>query len=208
MPQVAGSEDRRAQIVAAALRVLAREGLAGATTRRIAAEAGVNVATLNYHFGGKDELLASVLEETTRMFATAVRRAIRTDSGLRAALEHGLAALWQVVEATPDLQLLQYELTAYALRHRGSEWLARQQYESYRGVTEALLTEACREAGESCAIPVGELASILLAGLDGLIIQFVVDRDSARAAGGLRRLTEAVTTLADPQPAPRQEAAS
>lgn len=205
---VAPIRDRRAQIVAAALRVLAREGLADSTTRRIAAEAGVNVATLNYHFGGKDELLASVLEETTRMFATTVRRAIRTDLGLRAALEHGLAALWRVVEATPDLQLLQYELTAYALRHKGSEWLARQQYESYRGITEALLTEACRAAGESCAIPVRELASVLLAGLDGLIIQFVADRDSARAEICLRRLTEAVTTLADPRSAVKREATS
>ena len=51
------SIDRRTEILEAAIRVLARDGLAQASTRKLAAEAGINQATLLYHVGSKDELL-------------------------------------------------------------------------------------------------------------------------------------------------------
>ena len=42
------SSDRRTEILEAAIRVLARDGLAQASTRKLAAEAGINQATLLY----------------------------------------------------------------------------------------------------------------------------------------------------------------
>jgi AcrR family transcriptional regulator len=44
-------------ILAAARRILARDGYAGLTARAIAVEAGTNVASLNYHFGSKRKFL-------------------------------------------------------------------------------------------------------------------------------------------------------
>lgn len=44
-------------ILAAARRILARDGYGGLTARAIAAEAGTNVASLNYHFGSKRKFL-------------------------------------------------------------------------------------------------------------------------------------------------------
>jgi AcrR family transcriptional regulator len=55
------------RILDAALRVFEEVGFRGATTRRIADEAGVNEVTLFRHFGTKDELLLAALrrgEET------------------------------------------------------------------------------------------------------------------------------------------------
>ena len=48
--------DRRTEILEAAIRVLARDGIAQASTRKLAAEAGINQATLLYYVGSKDEL--------------------------------------------------------------------------------------------------------------------------------------------------------
>ncbi len=53
----------RQLLLAAASRVFARDGLAGATTRAIAEEAGVNEVTLFRHFQTKDRLLAAVVGE-------------------------------------------------------------------------------------------------------------------------------------------------
>jgi AcrR family transcriptional regulator len=47
----------RDQIIAAALRILAREGFRGLTARAIAADAGTNLALVNYYFGSKRNLL-------------------------------------------------------------------------------------------------------------------------------------------------------
>jgi len=57
------SDESRAKILAAAERVFAREGLAGARTDEIADEAGVNKALLYYYFKGKESLYEAVIEE-------------------------------------------------------------------------------------------------------------------------------------------------
>lgn len=57
------SDVTRARILTAATRRFAETGFAGASTRSVAAEAQVNVATLAYHFGGKDGLYEAALNQ-------------------------------------------------------------------------------------------------------------------------------------------------
>ncbi|HEY3078362.1 MAG TPA: TetR/AcrR family transcriptional regulator [Chloroflexota bacterium] len=52
----------RGRILVAAVRVIPRHGLAGATMERIAEEAGVSPPTLYWHFKSKDDLLVGVVE--------------------------------------------------------------------------------------------------------------------------------------------------
>jgi AcrR family transcriptional regulator len=54
--------DTQQRILAAAAQVFTNEGYAGATTRAIAAEAGVNEVTLFRNFGNKKALLLAVIE--------------------------------------------------------------------------------------------------------------------------------------------------
>lgn len=54
-------DDHRQRILQAASRVYAQHGWRGATTRRIAEEAGVNEVTLFRHFGSKDALLDAAI---------------------------------------------------------------------------------------------------------------------------------------------------
>jgi len=62
------SEKTRAAILAAAERVFAQSGLAGARTDAIAKAAGVNKALLYYYFKSKDDLYEAVVEEHFRQF--------------------------------------------------------------------------------------------------------------------------------------------
>lgn len=55
--------DSRERLIAAAIKVFARDGLYRATTRVIAEEAGVNEVTLFRHFQNKDGLLATVITQ-------------------------------------------------------------------------------------------------------------------------------------------------
>lgn len=57
------SEVRRRQFIDAAVMVIAREGVDGATTRRIADQAAAPLATLHYVFQTKENLLWAVFEE-------------------------------------------------------------------------------------------------------------------------------------------------
>lgn len=58
--------DAREQLLQAALKVYSTSGVRGATTKRIAQEAGVNEVTLFRHFGSKDALLQEALAHSAR----------------------------------------------------------------------------------------------------------------------------------------------
>lgn len=57
------ADDTRQRILQAAARVFAEKGYARATTRALAAAAGVNEVTLFRHFGNKQNLFAAVIEQ-------------------------------------------------------------------------------------------------------------------------------------------------
>jgi AcrR family transcriptional regulator len=58
------SEERRPQIVDAAIRVFIRKGYRKATMPEIAAEAGLSVGGVYWYFKSKDEIIAAILERT------------------------------------------------------------------------------------------------------------------------------------------------
>ncbi|MFE2657242.1 TetR/AcrR family transcriptional regulator [Brevibacterium sp. NPDC059310] len=100
MPKIVDYAQRRRDIVDATMRIIARQGLPGATMRDIAAEAGFANGVVKSYFGSKADLLAAtyvdVYEATNRrvVIATAGR------SGLTAL--HAFAA--EVVPLTPELR--------------------------------------------------------------------------------------------------------
>src|SRR5207244_10007286 len=62
------SEDRRHALVAAAFGQIAERGFEGLRTREVAAEAGVNIATLHYYFPTKEDLIRAVVEHAMGRF--------------------------------------------------------------------------------------------------------------------------------------------
>lgn len=196
MPRGEASEERRAEIIAAAVRVLAREGLTETTTRKIAAEAGVNQAMISYYFGGKDELLYAVLQEMMRRTGEIAAASLPERQEFAEALASAIEAYWAHVEQSPELQVMQYELTLYALRRPESAWLARSQYDGYCAIVAGLIRMVSDATGERLAEPPEALARFIVGGLDGLILQFISDHDAGRARGDLRRLIAAALALA------------
>jgi len=56
-------EDRREQIIDAAMRVFAQKGYVRATNRDVAREAGITTGLIYYYFKSKEDLLRAALEE-------------------------------------------------------------------------------------------------------------------------------------------------
>jgi AcrR family transcriptional regulator len=63
--------DAREQLLHAAMKVYSTSGVRGATTKRIAQEAGVNEVTLFRHFGSKDALMQEALRWKAQALFTA-----------------------------------------------------------------------------------------------------------------------------------------
>jgi AcrR family transcriptional regulator len=63
----------RGQILAAAARLFGQQGFASTTLRQIAEAAGIQAGSIYYHFEGKDEIAACVLDAGIEALAAAVR---------------------------------------------------------------------------------------------------------------------------------------
>ncbi|MBH1936394.1 TetR family transcriptional regulator [Streptomyces sp. AV19] len=99
---------RRAQIVAAAIEVIAEVGYAKATFTRIARRAGLSsTGMISYHFSGKDDLMREVVAEVMRVADGYMRPRIEaeaTASGrLRAHIESNLALLAEFPRHLPAM---------------------------------------------------------------------------------------------------------
>jgi AcrR family transcriptional regulator len=125
---VAGrARDQRALIIAATMRLIAREGVAALSTRKIAHEAAVNLAALHDLFGSKDDLLLAVLDAATSTMIAALVVDAYPGGGLRAALMDSVAALCALLGQVPALPLVRCEVLLYARRRPAQVAAALQQ---------------------------------------------------------------------------------
>jgi len=94
------------RILDAAEQLFADQGFAATSLRRITAEAGVNLAAVNYHFGSKDALLRAVFE---RRINPVNEERLRELEALEAQLGDGQLPLETVLTALlgPPLRMFQ-----------------------------------------------------------------------------------------------------
>ncbi|MEU3072668.1 TetR/AcrR family transcriptional regulator [Streptomyces laurentii] len=180
------ADERREELIEAAIRVMIRDGVGRATTRAVVAEAGLPLGAFHYCFRSKEELLQSVIERImVRASAPAVAAAAADGASADAVVRTALHAYWERIRQTPDEHLLTYELTQYALRQPGLAELARKQYAHYTEVTRESLEAMARLAGIEWTVPLPVLARHGLGVLDGLTLTWLIDRDDTLARAAL-----------------------
>ncbi|AOW92015.1 TetR family transcriptional regulator [Rhodococcus sp. WMMA185] len=185
------ADERRAQLVESALTIAERRGVASVTVRAVAEEAGVSLGVVHYCFESKEELLAAMGESLVVQLSESMRQAfgevkhapeLRGIAGLRELLKIGIGRMVPTIEETPDRQLLTYEITAQALRHRatasdGSPDIAGQQYRRMDGEAIEFLSACAEMSGVRWGSPVEGIARFGLACVDGVVLRWLVDRD-------------------------------
>ncbi len=189
------SEATRDKVIQGALRALSQHGVTATTTRKIATESGVPLATLHYHFESKSALLLAVLDALNAEITASLRADQRHRADLAACIAQSLRAAWRFIERTRDLQIVQVELTMYALREDAA-WLAEQQYESYLRVWREILIATAARTQELDAAGCAALARFILAGQDGLLLQELARPGKARSRKGLEALVRAAQSYA------------
>ncbi|MCX4885546.1 TetR/AcrR family transcriptional regulator [Streptomyces sp. NBC_00847] len=173
------SAQRRTQLTEAAIRAMARDGVAKTTTRSIAAEAGVSLSVFHYCFDSKQTLVEAVITALTDHSVTVVKQALRPRTTLVETVRAGFEAYWDHVRAHPDEHMLTYELTQYALREPGFAHLARRQYELYGDAYTELIGRLRGSMDLQLRVPVSTLARYLAAMTDGLTLNHLVLGDES-----------------------------
>lgn len=190
---------RRAQLVDAALAVATAEGIAATTVRRVAEQAGVALGVVHYCFADKDELFAALATKIVDDLSAAGAEGLAPEQSapdLITALRAAITGLWASIQATPNEQLLTYEITTYALRDRSLGSVALRQYSASQAAAEALLSLAGTAGCATWRRPVAELAAEALAFVDGVTLRWLVDGDARAAQARLEAFAGYLATQA------------
>lgn len=180
------SPGRREQIIEAGRRVIFAEGIWNATTRRIAEVAGINLATIHYHFANKDALLVAIYDDMLETIRAESRRDFATPSPLAERIERVIAVSWEFSQRNMEGQLMQSELTNYAIRNGLGELAARQSQE-YLGIYSRVFREATDVQGRT-DLDIDGLSRFIIAGTDGILLQHFAEPDGRRSGEAFRKL--------------------
>jgi AcrR family transcriptional regulator len=107
------ADETRQRILRAAAQVFAEAGYARATTRALAAAAGVNEVTLFRHFGNKQNLFAAVIEQFGGPAVTIALEAQLTGEYRQDLLTIGTRLLQLLLERKDALRLMLCEATHF-----------------------------------------------------------------------------------------------
>ena len=189
--------DRREQLIEATIAVLRSAGAEGVTTRSVAAEAEAPLASIHYTFGSLDDLVIAAFE---RLIDEVSRRI--TD-GLDVAAGYGpcIVAVMQRVAGLLDDE--RYGVLLRDLNPTGDrrvEALEERYYRLAHDLVDAIASAQRREP----ALPRPQLARLIMAAIDGVVLQFAASGDIDMARDDLAafgRILAAAAERPDPSTA-------
>ncbi|WP_067663106.1 TetR/AcrR family transcriptional regulator [Nocardia miyunensis] len=188
------ADQRRQDFIEAAVRVIAEQGMRGATTRRIAEAADAPLATLHYCFHTKEQLFFAVFEY---MSASVLEQQVDV-----APTENDLAATaMRIVKSTMEWSFahqaytkVQFDLTLWATRQEGKNaGLAARVYDLFFDEFTRVL-DAAVGPGDDESI-VRPLARLLIAILDGLSLQWISHHDAAQTRADVALACEMINAF-------------
>jgi AcrR family transcriptional regulator len=115
------ADERRRQILDAAVRVFARSGYAGCRIADVAEEAGVAYGLVYHYFSSKDGLLDAISAETWQAVAAAIERGRERESTGRGRLSYLTHFLLAASERQPDLVRVLIREVARSPRHESAD---------------------------------------------------------------------------------------
>src|SRR5258708_29225963 len=160
------SADRRLALIRIAYLEIARGGFEGLRTREVAAEAGVNIATLHYYFPTKEALIRGVVGRAMGRFRTAFAPGSRPGEQLAAQFK----GIRRLATHEPELFVVMGEL---ALRSSRDPAIAAIFSETIRAWHETLVTlvrHAQNEGFVAKGLDPETTASLVIATLSGLFM--------------------------------------
>jgi len=159
------AEDSRARLVAAASEVLGEHGWVGATSRKIAASAGLNLSLIGYYFGGLDGLLLAAVSDATRRLVERTAEVIR--GGDLVALAETTLRLADDPRVRPALRVL-LEASVQASRDPDIAAEVRGYLLGFRAHLREPVERALGRRAEPALVEA--VSALLAAALDGLLL--------------------------------------
>ncbi len=181
MAKVVDKDAKRKHILRSAMRVFAEKGVSNTKMTDIAQAAGIGKGTIYEYFGSREELFQSAFEYLLRKIKAMMVSQIDETLGPEDRLRQGFLAYLDVATMQiEDFVEILLDFWAYGIRNKANDHnLAldiRTRYQELRDLTTPLLQEGI-EKGIFRPHDVNIVASAIIAAGDGLMLQWMADRD-------------------------------
>jgi AcrR family transcriptional regulator len=177
-------EPRREALVLAAYRRLAEAGFEGLRTRDVAAEVGVNIATLHYYFPSKEALIRGVVGHAMGRFRTAFAPGSKPGEQLAAQFQ----GIRRLAKDEPELFVVMGELALRSSRDPAIAAIFQETIEAWHSTLRTLVGHAQNEGFVDKGLDPDTVASLVIATLNGLFMVPVANTASARVDKALGQL--------------------
>ena len=161
--------DRRHALIAAAHRRIASEGFEGLRTRDVAADVGVNIATLHYYFPTKEALIRGVIGHAMQKFAETMPSVGSPVDQLRGHLR-SLSAL---LKQDQQLWAVMGELVLRAPRDADLAHIFRQTDAHWHKTLRDLISGGIAQGALDPQLNPDEVAALMIAAIKGISLPTV-----------------------------------
>lgn len=194
-------EETRERLLEAATAVFARSGFDRATVDEIVREAGFSKGAFYVHFESKEDLFWAMLEDHIDRQQEAFRQTADHSRPLSENVRSILSAVFGLVQDDPFWTSLVMEFGAHAGRNEKVRERLALMYERWRELIRAMLNTG-RDAGLIRSdIDVEFTATMLIATVEGSIVQSRLAPECVRLDDMVEPLTRLLTKLLTPDPA-------
>jgi AcrR family transcriptional regulator len=193
---------KRAELLDAAASVVAEEGYAHASLRKVAHRAGGTTGTVTYYFANKEELITALVESRFDEY-DAMLDASRDAADIRAVFESWVARISDDSESW----LVMFQLLAHARHEPALAAVIERRYARFRDLYASILAAGQRRGTIRDDIPADLLADQLSAIGDGWMMMYPIEPDRFTPTR-LKTLIDTAIALITPVGRPRRTPAS
>ena len=168
----------RAQLLDAAERVFARDGVRGASVDAIALEAGYSTGAVYSNFKGKEDLFLTLVEERIDPRLANVYEAVEAELAAGVPPLEAARRFVSALRGERDAFLLLIDFWGQAVRDRAAAERFAQRHARLRATVGNLLEAAIPEHETGLGLPTDQLATTLIALANGFAIELLADPDA------------------------------
>ncbi|OLC64028.1 MAG: hypothetical protein AUJ02_10320 [Chloroflexi bacterium 13_1_40CM_3_65_12] len=192
------AEPRRQALVLAAYWRLAEAGFEGLRTRDVAAEVGVNIATLHYYFPTKEALIRGAVGHAMERFRTTFEPGSKPGEQLAAQLQ----GVRRLAANEPELFAVMGELALRSGRDPTIAAIFKEMVDAWHATLRTLVRHAQKDGFVDKRLDPDTVASLVIATLNGLFMVPIANTAPERVDKALGQLEKFLRLKKSSRPSP------
>lgn len=173
-------DERRQDLIQIAYQIIAEKGFEGLRVRDVAAQAGVNIATLHYYFNTKEDLVKGVVDHLLRLFVTveAPRTAEKDEGTAVQNLRQLFLDLQYQLQVAPEMFVVLTELHLRSQRDPAVAAILKGLNDGWGTHIGEIYQEGLEQGIFNPNLTPANVASVLIALIKGISLQAISQLDS------------------------------